>query len=82
MKNINIVSPFLLKLIVIAILFTSCNELFNDEDNSYILIDNENKQIKNLNGVYLLLAQVHGDYYNETLIRTDDINIFRKSGFT
>lgn len=72
------------KYLIILLLFIlmGCEDiLFEEEDNSYIIIDTEQEKVDLLDGIYAYLVRVHGSSYLETLSRSDDINIYNNYSF-
>jgi starch-binding outer membrane protein, SusD/RagB family len=62
--------------IVLLLVFFSCDTIFHEEDNEYIVIDKKQEKVDLLNGVYSLLAKVHDENYFTALSRSDDVNIY------
>ncbi|HET6558222.1 MAG TPA: RagB/SusD family nutrient uptake outer membrane protein [Prolixibacteraceae bacterium] len=59
--------------IISLLLFLSCNSLFHEEDNKYIVIDKQQEKVDIVNGMYSLLVKVHNQDYFQALLRSDDI---------
>ena len=55
--------------------------IFEEDDNSYIIIDSEEEKVELLNGIYAYLVKIHGSGYLATLSRSDDINIYSNYSF-
>ena len=68
--------------ILLILICVSCESLFHDDDNEYLVIDSQQEKIDILNGIYSLLAKVHGTGYFSVLARADDINIYSNYSFS
>jgi hypothetical protein len=63
---------------ILLLLFCfSCQSIFHEDDNQYIVLDSRQKKIDMINGIYSLLTQVHNKDYFSSLVRSDDINFYR-----
>ena len=59
--------------IISLLLFISCNSLFHEEDNQYMVIDKHQEKVDIVNGMYSLLVKVHNQDYFQALLRSDDV---------
>jgi len=64
------------------LVFFSCDTIFHEEDNDYIVIDKNQEKVDLLNGVYSLLTKVHDENYFEALSRSDDVNVYQNYSFS
>ena len=62
--------------IILLLLFISCNSLFHEEDNQYMVIDKQQEKVDIVNGLYSLLVKVHNEDYFQALLRSDDVNYY------
>lgn len=62
--------------IMSLLLLFSCNSLFHEEDNQYMVIDKQQEKVDIVNGLYSLLAKVHNEDYFRALLRSDDVNCY------
>ena len=62
--------------IISLLLFISCNSLFHEEDNQYMVIDKQQEKVDIVNGLYSLLVKVHNENYFQALLRSDDVNYY------
>lgn len=62
--------------IISLLLLFSCNGLFHEEDNQYVVIDKQQEKVDIVNGLYSLLAKVHNEDYFRALLRSDDVNYY------
>jgi starch-binding outer membrane protein, SusD/RagB family len=69
-------------LFILLVLSQSCDTIFHDNDNQYLVIDSEQEKIDILNGIYSRLVKVHDNYYFTTLARSDDINVYQNFSFS
>jgi len=69
-------------LIILSIILFSCEGIFHNENNEYLVIDNEQEIIDLLNGVYNQLAEVHNENYFLALLRADDVNVYSDFSFS
>jgi hypothetical protein len=60
--------------IIILLFCFSCESIFHEEDNNYIILDKRQEKIDMINGIYSLLTQVHNKDYFSCFLRSDDIN--------
>jgi hypothetical protein len=67
--------------ILLILIYFSCENLFHEEDNEYLLIDNQQEKIDLLNGIYSNLIKVHDANYLFVLTRSDDINVYQNYSF-
>jgi hypothetical protein len=70
-----------ISLLTFLLLF-SCNSLFHEEDNGYILLDKQQEKIDLVNGMYSRLVKVHNQDYFKALVRSDDVNFYGRIFFT
>ena len=68
-------------LIFFLLVSLSCDDLFHDDNNQYQVIDNQQKKIDILNGIYARLVKVHDYSYFTALARSDDVNIYTNYSF-
>ena len=69
-------------LILFIVILMGCeNLIFEEEDNSFIIIDSEQEKIDLLNGIYAYLVKVHDADYLRVLSRSDDINVYSNYSF-
>jgi hypothetical protein len=64
-----------LTLLSLALVF-SCDSLFHEDSDDYIVLDSEQEILDILNGIYAQLVQVYDEGYFEALCRADDINLY------
>ena len=62
-------------------LILSCDSLFHEDIDNYIVLDNDQEVLDILNGIYAQLARVYDQYYFEALCRADDINLYQFYNF-
>jgi starch-binding outer membrane protein, SusD/RagB family len=67
--------------LVILIGFISCDKIFQEEYEDYIVIDTEQEKADMINGIYANLVKVYNQYYFEALRRSDDINMYWNYSF-
>jgi hypothetical protein len=68
---------------ILLLLFCfSCQSIFHEEDDEYIMLNKRQEKIDMLNGIYSLLSQVHNNDYFTSLIRGDDINIYKYMNYS
>jgi hypothetical protein len=69
-------------LIILSMILFSCEGIFHEENNEYLVIDNEQEIVDLLNGVYNRLAEVHNRSYFVALSRADDVNVYQNYSFS
>lgn len=69
-------------LILFSIILLSCEGIFHEEDNEYLVIDNKQEIADLLNGVYNRLAEVHNNQYFVILSRADDVNVYMNYSYS
>jgi starch-binding outer membrane protein, SusD/RagB family len=69
-------------ILLLLIVSQSCDNLFHDEDNKYLVINSEQEKIDILNGIYSLLVKVYDMNYFTALARSDDINVYYNYSFS
>jgi len=70
------------RLIIILLILISCEGLFHDDDNEYLIIDSRQEKIDLLNGIYTRLVKVHDGNYFTALARSDDVNVYINYSFS
>ena len=70
------------RLIILLLVCFSCEGLFHDGDNQYLVIDSQQEKIDILNGIYSRLVKVHDYNYFVALARSDDVNIYMNYSFS
>jgi len=67
---------------IFPIFLLSCEGiLFEEQDNTYILIDKQQDKLDLLNGVYSQLVKMYNESYLTALVRSDDLNIYINYSF-
>jgi hypothetical protein len=69
-------------LILLLLVFSSCESIFHDDDNQYLVIDTQQEKVDILNGIYSRLVKVHDYDYFKTFVRSDDINIYTNYAYS
>lgn len=74
---------YLRRLILILLVMSSfsCERLFHDNDNQYLVIDSEKEKIDLLNGIYSCITKVYDRNYFVLMARSDDINPYYNYSF-
>jgi starch-binding outer membrane protein, SusD/RagB family len=68
--------------IILLLVLSSCDLIFHEEDNKYIVIDNDQEKIDLLNGIYANLAKVYNNSYFSALTRSDDLNVYNTYSYS
>ena len=69
-------------LILLAIFFYSCEKIFHEDDNQYIVLDKYEEKLDLINGIYANLTDIHNEYYLELIVRSDDVNSYNNYFFS
>jgi hypothetical protein len=62
--------------LIFLLSFVSCDLVFHEEDNEYIVVDKPQEKIDLLNGVYLQLSKMYDGNYFSLFTRGDDVNVY------
>lgn len=61
---------------MVIFLLPSCEDIFHESDNGYLVLDADKERIEMLNAIYFLLSNVHNSHYLVALCRSDDVNLY------
>lgn len=69
--------------LILLILLTSCEKVFNEDDNEYKVLNKKQEKVDVINGIQYLLSKVHNKYYLQLLTRSDELYEYRthRTGF-
>lgn len=60
-------------LLILIVILSSCEDIFHEEDNEYIVLDKQQEKIDVIKGINALLSKVHDKHYLQLLIRSDEL---------